>query len=75
MEKIYNHKHFGELTKYELDQYLEFVSFAMQKINALEVFDVENDPTEAEYDAQSLLIFGQIIDMKDMVEGKIIDRT
>lgn len=73
-DKVYTHKHFGELTQFELDRYLEFVSFAMQKINSLEVYDVENDPTPSEYDDVSLNVFRQIIDKKDEVEGDIIDK-
>lgn len=72
MTVVYTHKNFGELTSFQLDQYLEFLSFTMQKINSLEVYDVENDLTETEYDKAALRILLDITDKKDEVEDAII---
>lgn len=70
----YRHKSFNSLTKFELDNYLELVSHTMQSINSLEVFDVENDPTPEEYKERAFEVFKSIIDVKERIEGEIIQQ-
>lgn len=76
MEKntFYTHKNFGELSKEELDLYLEFLADTLHKLSGFDVWEAENvhDESDAKkWEEKALSLFTEIHDSKYHLEDSI----
>lgn len=73
-EVVYQHPNFSNLSKEELDLYLDFLAKVMNNLNGFEVWEVENVYSEDEipkWNEEVIERYKGIIEEKTKLENKI----
>ena len=73
-EIVYSTRKFGELSKSELDVYLDFSADVLHLLNGFDVWYAENcfaEEDDKKYEKEVLKRFEVLIDLKDELEIKV----
>lgn len=73
-EIIYQHPNFSNLSKEELDLYLDFLAKIMHSLNGFEVWEAENvhsEEEQPEWEKEAIERYKGLIEEKTKLENKI----